>query len=687
MGSWFDLKSNNIDLDIRIDKLENDSSDTYYSVITDAPVPGLGRLHPFDATTLLRTARELEQKVEKVVGSVDDLANIQSPLNIQFVEMGNMLFNALFPPGTASRSCFALCFRRVVNGELGPTKRLRLKLYVHETLHNLPWELLHYTGTDLSGLEDSFFLAAHSNTAVVRYMGNTVWRSENTLGQTPLQLGILVVVARPIFSNVPEALQKAFSESVNREKEAIMKTLQPLADAGQIRVSVVEGDSTLSKLHQKADENTHILHYIGHGGYYPEFGSFLVGENQVGFAAEIIANDLASVLNSKSPNLRLVVLNACRLGKEHSDTLYGGVAFRLAQSLGIPAVVAMKFLIRTDTAEVFGREFYGQLVNKRSSVYEALRFSCSQISMTNRIEWATPLLIMSSINGLFVDFPLIMPVSAGLATEATPKESTAVESSATRMVEAESSPPMVNEPEMVMIPASESIAGIDEKQANLIVKRIFSGGYNIAGTAQDREGFKKQLLKERARKIKLPAFLIYKFPVTNEEFERFVKATGYQTDAEQLKEVETWHTYYKSLEKAKHPVVCVSWNDATAYANWAHKRLPTAEEWEKAARGPNGNLYPWGNDWDPLKCNNQGSMRGFQTTPVDTFESGKSSYGVYDMVGNVCEWTSTEIEGYRVVLGGSWEEACEIFGLAAFGRRSPPSLASNDLGFRCVRAS
>ncbi len=93
-------------------------------------------------------------------------------------------------------------------------------------------------------------------------------------------------------------------------------------------------------------------------------------------------------------------------------------------------------------------------------------------------------------------------------------------------------------------------------------------------------------------------------------------------------------------DRADHPVVYVRWKDATAYAEWAGKALPTSQQWQKAARDPRGNVYPWDDQPTPAKCNVRENGVG-DTTAVDCYQSGVSPYGVYDMCGNVWEWYST----------------------------------------------
>lgn len=196
----------------------------------------------------------------------------------------------------------------------------------------------------------------------------------------------------------------------------------------------------------------------------------------------------------------------------------------------------------------------------------------------------------------------------------------------------------------------------------------------------------------------LPAFYIDKFEVTHEQYAAFIQATGHKPPID-------WPGGKMPAALARHPVVNVSWADADAYARWAGKRLPTEAEWEKAARGTDGRVYPWGNQADKKSATSEQTKDGKhsdgQICPVGSFPDDVSPYGVMDMAGNAWEWTadwygpypgndSLELEfgkKFKVIKGGG---AINYYGVpetrrSAARTRSLPYGTYESLGFRCAK--
>ena len=192
--------------------------------------------------------------------------------------------------------------------------------------------------------------------------------------------------------------------------------------------------------------------------------------------------------------------------------------------------------------------------------------------------------------------------------------------------------------------------------------------------------------------------------VTNQEYHEFVEATNHRVPGISAVEYQQQgflvHPYNKVQEflwqngtypenTAKHPVVLISYDDALAYAAWKGEtgttyRLPTAIEWEKAARGEEGDYFPWGNDWQPKGTNSGHSLN--YTSEIASFPLSKSIYGVEDMAGNVFEYTSSlESKDTRAVMKGcSWDDL-PGFCRAAYRHTRPVNSRHILFGFRLIR--
>ncbi len=193
--------------------------------------------------------------------------------------------------------------------------------------------------------------------------------------------------------------------------------------------------------------------------------------------------------------------------------------------------------------------------------------------------------------------------------------------------------------------------------------------------------------------ITLPGYWIGRYPVTVAQWKVFVKESGYKSDDKSLQDPDT------------HPVRYVNWNDTMAYCKWLSEKsglpvtLPSEAEWEKAARGTDGRIYPWGNEFDKNKCNTYESIIG-TTTPVGTYSpAGDSPYGCTDMAGNVLEWMRSKYEAYpynlddgrkdlegtddRVVRGGSCV-GFQVVARPSYRHYGNPFNRLISLGFRVV---
>ncbi len=255
-------------------------------------------------------------------------------------------------------------------------------------------------------------------------------------------------------------------------------------------------------------------------------------------------------------------------------------------------------------------------------------------------------------------------------------------------------------PEVVFVAGCTFITGSDQAEREL--------GYQLDERAYGHSITRKNRwydFEAKRHAIKLPAYSITKNLITNELYARFVTETGHRApDVDQ----KTWasyrliHPYERTRRfafsgnkpprgRAQHPVVLVSHKDAQAYARWLSEKtgqkwqLPTEKQWEKAARGEKGLIFPWGNTFDKTKLNsNDGGA--FDTMPVGSFPQGASPYGMLDGAGQVFEWTATATKPKLryLVKGGSWDDkGCGVCRSAARHAR-PVDLKHILIGFRLV---
>lgn len=282
--------------------------------------------------------------------------------------------------------------------------------------------------------------------------------------------------------------------------------------------------------------------------------------------------------------------------------------------------------------------------------------------------------------------------------------------------------------DMVLVPAARVTLGAPDWVLDWLEKE---------GQAFPREWFADETPQID---IDIAAFQLDRFPVTNAAFAVFVGATGYLTDAERNSYGIVYTTYWNEIAQASwrhpagpgsdldgradHPVVHISWNDATAYAKWAGKRLPSEFEWEYAARGTEFRLWPWGDIWDATRAVGADLLGGVEmrtlqqwrtwwaarladcgplpcTSPVGSVSPlGDSPFDITDMAGNVYEWTSSLTGPYapdvidpvfgpltgrfRVLRGGSWMNFRWQLRCSDRMHGDPVGWSNFATGFRCA---
>lgn len=248
-------------------------------------------------------------------------------------------------------------------------------------------------------------------------------------------------------------------------------------------------------------------------------------------------------------------------------------------------------------------------------------------------------------------------------------------------------------PSMIEVQAGEFLMGTSNENIKLLQLKESDWAYEWS----DNELFAAE---QPQHILSLPAYEIAKYPVTNEEYHVFTSDVAYRLPRD-------WTGFTFREDTENHPVVGVSKTDAEAYIAWLNRktgtnfRLPTEAEWERAARGTDGRIFPWGNTFDPWRCNTAESVKKGTTSVGFYSPGGDSPSGAVDMVGNVWEWTQSlflpypfsvngrtdgaKARGRYVVRGGAWYYTRKLARCAA-REGILADYVSSSIGFRLARS-
>jgi len=670
-------------------RVSRENEDTYL-VEAQGPAGGEARSRfrlPFDGKDLQIFLLQVGHPRRVVVRG-----HVPTPLQ-PTVDFGRQLYDAVVAGEVRD-----LWIRARADGDReGYGLRLKLRLADAPQLSDLPWEFL-YDGRD--------FCALSSSTPLVRSLD-------------------LAAPARPMKVSLPLRLLVTISApqdlpllDVDAEQAYIQEALSEVED--RVQVDFTDGMlRTLQRTLRQARQSGqpyHAWHYIGHGGFDPQTkASVLMFCDRSGMSSPVGGFQLGTLFASY-PEVRLALLNACEGARPDIQDPFAGVAAALVER-GISAVIGMQFEISDEAATTFASEFYRALADGLpvdAALTEARR---AVFFLPNWVEWATPVLHMRAPDGILfhvddkgLDKKALKAQEQAIkdrleqeederkawekaarearkAAEQREKKEEKRREEAKVGLPAILSPRQDFEPEMVLIPAGSFLMGSDAKK-----------------DPDAREDEQPQ------HELYLPDYHIARTPVTNTQYQAFVQAVDHDPP-------EYWDGQIPPVGLEDHPVVKVSWYDAMDYCRWLAEitgrpyRLPSEAEWEKAARGTEGWIYPWG-DEDPREdlCNS-GSVL-VTTTPVTRYSpQGDSLYGCADMAGNVWEWTHSlwgedlfvptfrypyvpgderedehaETQVRRVLRGGAFNNGAWYL-RCAVRLRTPPDIKLRSYGFRAAMA-
>jgi formylglycine-generating enzyme required for sulfatase activity len=710
-----------INFDLQIEK----DADQYKAQVIDSPAGQIST-----EFTLPLSDLELENFYLRVGRPRQGVRRIDSPEMETVKKVGGSLFQAVFCEEILS----LLSSSQAVAQSQGKGLRIRLR-FTSPELGDLPWEFLYNS-------RQNRFLALSQQTPLVRYLEIPQPSTSLAVG---LPLKVLVMVSGP--SNYPPL-------DVEAEYSRLNEALQPLITRNLVSLERID-NANLEALQRKLRTGKHhIFHFIGHGGFDPGTQEgILVFEDQNNLGRRLSGQELGWLLHNY-PSVQLVVLNACEGARSGRQDPFAGVAQSLVQQ-GIPAVIAMQFEITDQAALAFSQNFYASLVDG-SPVDAALSEARMSIFASgNDIEWGTPVLFTRSSDGRLFDiasYPLIppvRPVPAPQPGEKPPDKPPVV---------VKPTPPPVpkkvakNTPIWIWFAISLCLIGGVTGFACMGAYLLYLGQNNgvitstpyfyqetateayptptsyptqiseatpappmLPSQIKDDFGFPMALVPagdflmgsetgnpdaSPSQTIYLDDYYIDVFEVTNTGYAACVTAGVCSPPEYQTSNLRP--TYYADPSFIYYPVIYVNWFNAEAFCEWRGGRLPTEAEWEKAGRGTDGRTYPWGESATCAEANMVNCVG--DTVQVGSYANSYSPYGLFDMSGNVWEWTADwysadyyatlytgaqnpsgpETGTELVIRGGSWANDQNDIRLTQ--RLSYDPLGVNyAIGFRCVR--
>lgn len=586
---------------------------------------------------------ELENYILKIGRTRRTVRSLNSQEGQAARDFGERLYNAVFQGEVRD------ALRRSLDkadGQADHGLRIRLRLGDAPALLDLPWEYL-YDPTLRR------FFCHSTTTPLVRYPQQP--RPVTPLTVT-LPLQVLVLIANP--SDVAAL-------DVDGEWRKIESALGALRVRGLVQLTRLENGTLAALQRQLRQGRYHIFHFVGHGGLNGLTGERVLYLEEENGRARAVSGDHLGTLLSDHRSLRLVLLNACEGARAATNDPFAGIAQHLVLQ-GIPAIIAMQFEITDNAALILAQEFYAALADGYP-VEAALAEARKAIFVAgNDVEWGTPVLYSRANDGMLfkVDAASARAAAAELEAAAEPARAEADD------------PPL-----------------------------------DTNGLPTDLD----DLVPIRAKTLLGYDFRIGKYPVTNHQFRRFIEAKGYSDnrwwldqEGRKYRNEEKWREprfwVVNRFNQPAQPVVGVSWYEASAYCAWLtaqwqaagtigdgeQARLPTQQEWIAAARGSQpvpfniAEDYPWGTPFEPTRANTEESdLR--QTTSVHQYPSGRTADGVWDMSGNVWEWTNDFDKSKRPFLkGGSWSTDPSQTTISTAYSTYRCRFRSESFGFRCV---